>query len=252
MILVSVLLCSNQLDKYFYKAIESVLAQEFSGFELLIVLNGPALDGLDGLMEKFSAYENIRIIGTNISGLSHSLNVGLDHAIGKYVARMDADDVAYPDRIKTQFDFLELNPEISICGSAFNLIDSCGLTTKFVSRPASNGEIRKFLFYKNPLCHPTVMYRKDVVRAVGGYQSGGFSEDYNLWVRLAQNTNVKFANIDTALLGYRQLSTGEARGSKLAYASVSSTQWNEFINTGNIKWLASAILSLAKSLLLAK
>ncbi|MBT8573734.1 glycosyltransferase [Polynucleobacter paneuropaeus] len=252
MILVSVVLCSNQLNEYFYKAVESILTQNFSDFELLIVLNGQALLRIDDLKKEFSPHENIKIIGANISGLTYSLNVGLDHASGKYVARMDADDISYPDRLKTQFNFLEKNSEICVCGSAFHLIDSCGLTIKFVSRPTSNSQIRKNLFYKNPLCHPTVMYRIEAIRAVGGYETGSFSEDYNLWVRLARDSHVKFANIDTALLGYRHLSTGEARGSKEAYASVSSTQWHEFINTGSVKWLVSAILSIAKATFLGK
>ncbi|MBT8583020.1 glycosyltransferase [Polynucleobacter paneuropaeus] len=250
--LVSVLLCSNRIDEYFYKSIESILTQDFLDLELLVILNGDALHKIEDLRAQFSKHQIIKIIGTHIPGLTYSLNVGLDHAVGKYIARMDADDIAYVSRISTQLEFLEKNPEISVCGSSFNLIDSLGEIMQFVSRPTSDREIRKALFFQNPLCHPTVMYLKKVIRQAGGYQTGNFAEDYNLWVRLARNPEIKFANLEKPLLGYRLLSNGAARRSKMAYKSASTTQWNEFINTGNIKWLLSSILSLAKAIVLGK
>ena len=252
MTLVSVLLCSNRVDNYFYTSIESILEQDFKDLELIIILNGDAFTKLQDVKATFSTYSNIKLFGTNIPGLTHSLNIGLDHASGKYIARMDADDIAYLSRISTQLEFMDKNPEICVCGSSFNLIDSLGAIIQYVSRPISDLEIRKSLVFKNPLCHPTVMYRKDIICQAGGYQTGDFAEDYNLWVRLSRNPKNKFVNLEKPLLGYRILSNGDARRSRAAYQSVSTTQWNEFINTGSIKWLISSVLSLAKAIFLGK
>ncbi len=252
MVLVSVLLCSNRDDSFFYEAVESILNQKFPDLELIIVLNGAALNNLDSIRKKISNYQSVNILTANLAGLNYSLNLGLDHAQGKYVARMDADDVSYPDRISTQYEFLENNPDIAVCGSSFNLIDRDGKVVKEIVNAIANVDIRRALFYRNPFCHPTVMFKRDLVRQLGGYQNGQFAEDYDLWVRLARNPNILFANIPRTLLGYRLLSIGEARGSKVAYRAVSTTQWLEFISTGNPKWLIASIMSVLKASFLGR
>lgn len=220
MVLVSVLLCSNKVDQYFYLAVESILAQNFLEIELIVILNGPAISDYRIVYEKLSQYQNVRLLMSNLIGLNHSLNIGLDCAAGKYVARMDADDVACVDRISTQYKFLENNPDVVICGSWFNLIDSAGKVVGEVRNFIKDADIRKNLFYKNPICHPTVMYRKNIILELGGYQNSQFAEDYDLWVRLARNSSIKFANIPEFLLAYRFNSNGNARGSILAYRAV--------------------------------
>ena len=165
---------------------------------------------------------------------------------------MDSDDIAYPNRISMQYHFMENNPEITVCGSWFNLIDSNGSVVREVARPVNNKEVRRALVFKNPICHPSVMFRRDEVLNIGGYQNSEFAEDYDLWVRLSRNTNIEFANIPIALIGYRTNSNGEARGSKVAYRAVSTTQWAEFIRTGHIKWLVASIGSMLKSILLGR
>ncbi|MBT8578577.1 glycosyltransferase [Polynucleobacter paneuropaeus] len=250
--LVSVLLCSNRIDQYLYDSVESILAQNYYNLELIVVLNGSALKDYELLKLRFSSQEKIIILSTSLAGLTHSLNLGLDHAKGIYIARMDSDDLAYVCRISQQVEFLEKNSDISICGSAFNLIDAEGNILQKVKVPLTDLEIRNALFYKNPICHPTVMFRKKVICRVGGYQTNDFAEDYNLWVRLARDSKVKFANLDSQLLGYRKVSLGNARGSKAAYRSASVTQWNEFLYSRKLKWCLSSVLSLVKSIFFGK
>lgn len=249
---VSVLLCSNKIDHYFYMAVDSILSQNFSEIELIVVLNGQAVADYKFVHEKLSQYQNVRLLTSNLIGLNHSLNIGLDCATGKYVARMDADDIAYAHRISTQYKFLENNPDVVICGSWFNLIDSAGKIIGEVRNSIKDNDIRKNLWYKNPLSHPTVMYRRNIVLELGGYQNSQFAEDYDLWVRLARNSSIKFANIPEILLGYRFNSNGNARGAKLAYRAVSTTQWSEFIRTGNSKWLFASLISVTKALFIGR
>jgi glycosyltransferase involved in cell wall biosynthesis len=252
MILVSVILASNKVDEFFYLAIKSILVQSFTDLELVIVLNGSALLEEAALRNKLNQFQNVKIINANISGLNFSLNLGINNASGKYIARMDADDISYIDRISIQYRFMEKNLEVAICGSYYDLIDVNGLVQNSIKLPTTDKEIRKALTFKNPLCHPTVMFRKDVVSKEGAYLNGKHAEDYDLWIRLSNNNKLKFANIPKSLLGYRILNEGEARRSRLAYASVSTTQWLKFITTGKPIWLIASIVSVIKAIFLAK
>jgi glycosyltransferase involved in cell wall biosynthesis len=247
MILVSVLLASNRIDDYFYRAINSILEQSFKELELILVLNGPAVSERIAVEKKISEYPNIKLLCTNISGLNFALNFGINHASGKYIARMDADDIAYPDRISTQFEFLEKNSDVAICGSWYDLIDAKDRIQSTKILPTTNLEIRKKLVFNNPICHPSVMYRKEPICNIGGYLGGQYAEDYDLWVRLLRDPKIGFANVERPLLGYRIDSVGEARGSRAAYASVSAIQWEQFNLTGRPKWLLAAIISLFKT-----
>lgn len=252
MILVSVLIASNKVDDFFYQAINSIFEQSFKELEMIIVLNGPAVLKKIVVEKRLSEYPNIKLLSTDISGLNFALNFGINYASGKYIARMDADDIAYPDRISTQFEFLEKNSDISVCGSWSNLIDEQGCNQSTQIFPATNLEIRKSLTFKNPICHPSVMYRKEPICRIGAYLNGQHAEDYDLWVRLSRDPKIGFANIERPLVGYRIDSTGEARGSRSAYASVSATQWEQFTISGRPKWLLAAIISLIKAVFFGK
>lgn len=252
MSLVSVVLASNKIDEYFYSAIKSIKEQSFKQIEIIIVLNGLAVFDEITVAKELSSYSNVKIYTTKISGLNFSLNLGIHHASGKYIARMDADDISYVDRILMQFEFLEKNPEIVVCGSFYDVIDELGRiqTTKLL--PTTDAEIRKFLTIGNPICHPSVMYRKEIVSQIGAYMNGQYAEDYDLWVRLASSPEVRFANLEKSLLGYRTAGENEARRSRLAYASVSATQWRQFIACGHPRWLIASILSIAKVIFLGR
>ena len=247
MSLVSVILASNKVDEYFYLAVKSIQEQSFKQIELIIILNGLALLDEAFALKELSLYSNIKIYTTKICGLNFSLNLGIHNASGIYVARMDADDISYVDRILMQFEFLEKNPDVAVCGSFYDEINELGYIQGTKVLPTTDSQIRKFLTIGNPLCHPSVMYRKENISQIGAYLNGQYAEDYDLWVRLANDPDIRFANIGKPLLGYRITSSGNARRSKIAYASVSATQWRQFIAYGNPKWLIASILSLIKA-----
>lgn len=249
---ISVVICTNRLDDCFYRAIDSLLKQEFSNFEIIIVLNGEAADSLNLLVDRFAVHPKIRVIGSSVAYLNHSLNLGIENATGKYVARMDADDIAYPNRLTIQFEFLEKHPEIAVCGSWFSLIDAKDAPFEAVKLPIGDAAIRRAAFMRNPLCHPTVMFRRDIVGKAGGYLGGLYAEDYDLWLRLMAAPGIQFANIPQVLLGYRAIPGGVARRSALAYASVAGAQWGSFVRCGDPRWLMAALLTCVKRWLFAR
>lgn len=245
-LIVSVLMCTNRLDDYFYRAVNSVLAQHFEDFELILVGNDLSPDDAGKLKELEKRSPKIRVILTDIRYLNFSLNLGLHHCRGDLVVRMDADDIAYPERLKEQVDFMQANPEVAVCGSAFDLIDENDRPIKRCLQPTTNKQIRNALYWSCPLCHPTVIFRKAIVAKVGGYMGNIFAQDYDLWCRLALIPGIRFANMESALLGYRTSATGEARRSKQAYAASSASQWRNFVLTGEPRWGAAAMVSAAK------
>jgi glycosyltransferase involved in cell wall biosynthesis len=248
---VSVLMCTNRIDDFFYQSMQSLIDQEFNSFEIILILNGEALGDIEKIRAHYAKDSLIKIFTSSLYGLTYALNTGLEHTSGKYIARMDADDISDKHRLITQYNFLKNNPDIFVCGSNYSLIDENGNLISNVTLPENDKKIKRALFFKNPICHPSVMYRKDFVVSEGGYLGGHYAEDYDLWSRLSLK-KVKFHNIQKNLLGYRSNSSGNARGSKLAYASVSASQWKAFILSRNPLWLFGALTSLLKSYLVAK
>ncbi|MGE0496647.1 MAG: glycosyltransferase [Ramlibacter sp.] len=250
--MVSVLLCTNRVDELLARSIDSLRAQTHTQMELVVVLNGAAVarsNEVEVLLEGFGA---AKLLTSDVAHLNHSLNLGLDAAAGELVARMDADDIAYPDRLTEQVKFLLEHPEVSVCGSWYALIDGADRPFREVRLPCSDAKLRAAAFYSNPICHPSVMFRRADVIRLGGYLGGLFAEDYDLWLRMMLDSDVKFATLPRVLLGYRASPTGAARRSKRAYAAMSAAQWNCFTLTGDPRWLMGALASLCKRVIRAR
>ena len=252
MVNVSVVMCSNLIDEFFDLSIQSLVGQDFKEMEIIVVLNGDARHDLDLLKSRYSHIGNIQFFATDIKFLNYSLNVGIDRAIGKYIARMDSDDISYPSRITTQYQFMESNPGLTVCGSWYDLLDDRGNVIRQVQTSAENKKIKRELVFGNPFCHPTTMFRRNAVVNVGAYLNALYAEDYDLWVRLSHDPRHRFANIPQSLLGYRSSPTGLARKSKLAYHSVSAVQWTYFLKLKNPLWLIASIYTALKGLLLGR
>lgn len=182
-------------------AIGSILSQSFTDFEFLILNDGST----DNSAEIMSSYNDprIRLIDNEANiGLVASLNRGIEHASGIYIARMDADDVCLPDRLGSQAAFLDAHPEIGVCGTWYRSIGNPPLPPSRL--PCSPEEIRCSLLFNAMMGHPTVMLRRHVLMSSGlRYQERDLqAEDYGLWVALSEFTLL--ANIDRILLEYRQ------------------------------------------------
>lgn len=197
--LVSVLMPVYNAAPYVKDAIDSILNQTFADFELLVFNDGST----DSSAEVIESIKDKRIVfidsAKNFGYVAH-LNNGLQLARGKYIARMDADDIALPTRFEKQIAFLEANSEVGLCGTSFRTF---GASEIVVSVPEGNEEIREFLLRNSPMAHPTVIFRKALVEQHSLHYDKDFmpTEDYKLWYDISKLT--KLHNITEVLLYYR-------------------------------------------------
>jgi glycosyltransferase involved in cell wall biosynthesis len=206
---ISILMATNKCDDYFRVALDSCLEQTFSNFELVLVANGMSDNEFERL-KILCSDPRISMHRTDIKRLTFSLNLGLHHCRSKLIARMDADDIAHPDRLAKQVEFMDRNPDISVCGSFCDLIDKDQKKVGDREYPTADKDIRRAMLWTNPICHPSVIYRRDVIVERGGYFSF-YAEDYALWAFLSDDKTIKFANIPERLLGYRANSADHPR-----------------------------------------
>ncbi len=182
---VTVLLPVYNAGNYVAEAIQSVLQQDFSNFELLIINDG-STDSSASVIAQFHD-PRIRVIHQENKGLVATLNRGLDLAKGRYIARFDADDVCYPHRLGLQFSFLEEHPDYVLVGSEADYMDETGkhiFTYKF--QQYEDEGIRADNFIHCPVIHAAVMFRKQAVLDAGGYNPRAITfEDHLLWRNLA-------------------------------------------------------------------
>ena len=173
----------NPNRDYVELAIRSVLAQTFRDFELLIV-EDPSPHSIADLV---TAIEDprIRLLQRPQRGtLGAALNAGLAVARAELVARIDADDVALPERLARQVAFLNANPDVTVYGSRITVIDDRGRSVGRRLLPLAHDDIVAALRRYNCISHPSVMYRKSAVLSLGGYDETRVAEDYDLWCRM--------------------------------------------------------------------
>lgn len=138
---------------------------------------------------------------------------------------MDADDISKPERLEHQITYLDARPDITVLGTAFELLGD-DIQTKVVTLPTTDKQIRRRLPFAFSICHPTVIFRRKVILKHGGYLGGKHCEDLDLWLRLSRDKSVKFANLPEPLLKYR-MSPGQIKGLMEGYAGVASILFKE-------------------------
>jgi glycosyltransferase involved in cell wall biosynthesis len=186
-------------EKHLREAIESILNQTYTNFKLIII-DDSSNDGSLGIINSF-ADERIEVIrNKNRKGLTRNLNKALEMAEGKYVARQDADDVSLPSRFESQVAFLEKHPEVDVLGTASFLIDEKGNEIKkTITHPTPS---RQIFLERNEVFHGSAMIKREALEATGGYNElFKYSQDYELWLRLAKENNVR--NLQTPLYAFR-------------------------------------------------
>ncbi|MFT0848761.1 glycosyltransferase [Actinomycetaceae bacterium L2_0104] len=172
------------------ESIESMLAQTIAPSDFVIVCDGPLTDELDRLLNDVSRLADvIRVLRLPENrGLGIALSAGLDMCLHELVARMDADDIAVPDRARLQLDCFLDNPGVDIVSGAVEEFQSEPRDLSQARRlPETHDELVRFAKMRNPFNHPCVMYKKSSVIRAGGYQDFFRLEDYFLWVRMLQN-----------------------------------------------------------------
>lgn len=198
---VTVLMPAYNAAKYIGEAIASVLKQTFTDFELLIINDG-STDETANIVRSFDD-PRIVLVTQNNKGVAAALNLGLTYARAPYIARFDADDVCYPNRLKIQYDFITAYPQYSVVGSAVDYADADG-DYIFTHHPEGhlNEEIQQIKHAICPFIHSSVIYKKDVIVNNGGYNEYAYTyEDHFLWVNILKNE--KACNLSQSLIKVR-------------------------------------------------
>lgn len=172
------------------KAIESVFDQSFQDWELIIIDDASTDDTekrMTALHEKEERVNYMRIPRITGKGISEYLNIGLRNARGKYIGRIDDDDVwCHKDKLKLQVKFLDENPDYVVVGGGVILVDDKGDELFRYLKKETDKEIRSFALFSNPFTHATVLFRKDVALELGGYKNIKHVEDMELWLRMGK------------------------------------------------------------------
>lgn len=197
---VSVIMPTYNAEKYLREAVDSILTQTFSDFEFLVI-DDASTDKTRAILKSYGD-PRIKVIDGPCNGIAAALNLGLDMAEGEYIARMDADDISMPRRLEKQVQFLDIHPEIGLCGTLAMMFTKDGDYKLFGEKHLEDMGIVDQLF-DTVVCHPTVMFRRELferydLRYNEEYRN---AEDQELWSRALRYT--KFYGIQEMLLRYR-------------------------------------------------
>lgn len=194
-------------EKTLHRAVESIHKQEFADFECLLVDNNSS-DGSGDIAKKWTERDRrFRLVKESRQGVMFASNTGAEQSLGDYVARMDADDWAYPERLTLQVEFLNLNPE-------YGAVAGC---VRHVGEPQQTEGFRRFVDWSNslttyeeissrrfieaPIVNPSAMWRRETMEMHGMYLNGDFPEDYEMWLRWLDR-GVKIAKLPEILLDW--------------------------------------------------
>jgi glycosyltransferase involved in cell wall biosynthesis len=202
----SVLMPVYNASAFLQDAIQSVLDQSFIDFEF-VIMNDGSTDDSEKIIQSFQDKRIRYIKNTANLKLIKTLNLGFSLALGKYIARIDADDICLPNRFEKQIAFLEIHPEIGVLGSCASIIDEHNQVMGDCIYPKDHDVIALDLVRYNPMIHPSVMIRTSILKEQTILFDEHFvhTEDYELWTRLIAKT--KFANLPEKLLLYRRHSS---------------------------------------------
>lgn len=206
--LISVILPAYNAELYLREAIDSVLTQTFTDFEL-IILNDGSTDQTENIILSYVDSRIVYVKNEQNLGLIGTLNKGMALAKGKYIARMDADDICFPERFEKQIAFLENNKEYIICGTSAYRFHNDILDRKAFNVPLSDESIRVRLLFNSGFIHPSVMFRADIVRKyhIVFNEAYKYAEDYYFWMDLLKYG--KGLNLKEKLLYYRVVATSQ-------------------------------------------
>jgi len=206
--LVSIILPAYNCERYIASAVNSILAQLYDRWELIIVNDG-STDGTRSILETFTD-SRIRLLHNDGNkGLIYSLNRAIDAATGEYIARMDADDIATNDRIEKQVYWLMHHPQTAVVGTFIHIIDEAGNSKPdwaLDRATAGHTALRKAMIRENCLAHPTIMARTEIMRQYKYAAVQKNIEDYDLWLRMLADGLI-IEKVPQALLHYRDHAT---------------------------------------------
>lgn len=197
---ISILMPCYNNAPYVAEAIESMLNQTFTDFEL-IVLDDCSSDNSEEVIKSFTDKRIVYHRNEQNTGLANNLNIGLQMARGKLIARMDGDDISLPERLQTQVDFLEAHPDIDLCSCGMEMF---GKDNKVWLREPDPEDVKITMLFYSPILHASAMWHREAFDRHGLiYRQEAFpAEDYDLWARAVAN-GCRLANIPQVLYRYR-------------------------------------------------
>lgn len=201
--LVTVLMPVRDGSNYIGEAIGSIQAQSWQDFELIIINDG-SMDNTAATVGSVATSDpRVSFHSSKGQGIAAALETGRNMARGVYIARMDADDVALPDRLQKQIEFLDCHPNVLAVGGQVEYIDEKGATISRGRYPIDPKLCRDYLKLTTPHCHPAMLIRSDALQKAGGYRPlFELAEDLDLWLRLSEFGDL--ANLDVEVLRYRK------------------------------------------------
>lgn len=225
----------NEPIEWLKISIESVLGQTFKDFEFIIINDNPNNKDIKILLEEYSIRDSrIILINNNVNiGLTKSLNRGLEISKGKYIARMDADDISKSTRFEQQYNFLENNQNYIACGSCVRIINENTLSNKILKKPLCNRQIKAYLFCESPIIHPTFFFRNH--KNIFYDPNYLYSQDFDFITKLAKVG--KLYNFEEPLLQYRisvkQITSQKLTEQNLYSKNIKSKNIIEYISKKN-------------------
>lgn len=203
--LVSIVMATyNEPQEFITASIESVLVQTYTNWELLIA-DDSTNEGTIQIIDSFAQKDKrIKIIREKTRmGFVKALNIGLKYSKGIYIARMDGDDIALPDRLEKEIDYLQKNQDVDVIGGAMNIINEKGEIVSERFYPLGGYKLHLWTIFRNPLAHPTVMFRSTIVQEGFFYnEEQKKAEDIEFWLRLKKN-KFNIQNLPDKVLNYR-------------------------------------------------
>ena len=248
------------------RAVQSIQTQILENWELIIIDDGSEDETFNIIQSYSRTDKRIRIIRQKPLGIVKALNIGIAHASGTLIARMDSDDVSHSERLASQFSFLNENKEIDVLGTRVRFMGDAthqkgyDSYVEWTNTLLSWESIRKNRFIESPFAHPSVMFRRSLIGDPSlFYRSGHFPEDYDLWLRLIDK-GVQMAKLPEFLLDWydppERLSRQDLRYSPQAFYETKAKYLAKWLNLSGINrpiwiWGAGRITRKRSSLLLS-
>ncbi len=203
---ISVILPVYNAEKYIEGAVNSILTQTYTDFEFIIINDGSTDNSLTLLTNLAKQDKRIVLISRENKGLISTLNEAISIAKGDFIARMDADDIALPERFEKQINYLKAHPDLAVLGTGYRFMSEDGVVGKKRRTLCSNDDIKASLFFGNPIAHPSVMVNYKLIGKQFYYLAEYKTiEDFELWCRISQH--YKIENLKEVLLHYRVLTS---------------------------------------------
>ena len=238
---VSVIIPVYNKHKYIKETIDSVLIQDFTNFEIIIVDDGSTDRSLEVVRECVDP--RLQVFSQSNSGVERARNFGFSKSVGSYIVFLDADDLMSKDRLRKQIDRFESNQELTLLGTWASVVDNSGKVIGSICPPISNGALQLAHLFRNQFVSSSVMIRRNAIDSgmiFDETRGRRFAEDYDLWKRISKNALV--ANIPEKLTTYRRLNVSRSQGedgSLLESARNISAEWLH-LNTNRFVSIESA------------